>query len=132
MQTLSPLTSLHALQIISANTDNCHSVIREIRQCVIDNISHYPQLNVEYVALSSMGNGNMSTHISRLVRKEKERKSDGVNKGTGSGKEPIKMGLDADGEEEEDGLRFRVMEGVRMKDVVGVRIWEKEIWGGRL
>jgi hypothetical protein len=129
MQTLSPLVSLRALQIISVSAgDNCHSVIREIRQCAIDNISHYPQLQIEYVALSSMGNG--STNLTRLVRKDKERKWDNR---VGLGKKSMSsgLGLDIDDDDEDDGLRFRVVE-LRLKDAVGVKIWEKEILGGRL
>lgn len=75
-----------------------------------------------------MGNG--STNLTRLVRKDKERKWDNR---VGLGKKSMNsaLGLDVDDDDEDDGLRFRVVE-LRLKDAVGVKIWEKEILGGRL
>jgi len=62
-QNMPLLTSLRALHIISFRADDtCAYVIREFRHFFVDNISHNPEMKLEYLA--------MDGNVERLVRRK--------------------------------------------------------------
>lgn len=115
MQSFSGLRSLYALQIILAsNTDACHSVLRELRACVVDNLSHCPDVPVKYVALSHTINGSLNTFLMRLVRNPQD--------------------LDNNGSDSDDwpAETIRVFESLKLREAENVKMWDKEAWATRL
>lgn len=155
-QNISGLQKLHALHIISFRAeDTCVFVIQELRRFAIDILSCYPELKLEYI-----GFGSASTTLARIKRKNK--KPVGEEKGKGKGKAkafsvgggggggfypgfgPLGVeGVSEDEEEDEDegdegagggggGVNLEVEETLRFCEVVGVRIFRKDVMGGRV
>lgn len=156
MQHIGRLHSLVALQINFVHNDNCPSVLREIRSCAIDNIMHFPHLQVEYVAVGHTIHGNLTSVMAKLVKKSARQtpatssrssissvstgswdiKEKGRRKGkevAGANAEPSWCSSDS----EDDFGNFnqapvRVLDNFKPTDAVGIKMWEKEIWGLRL
>lgn len=170
------LTSLRVFHTIQFRTDDtCVWVCREFRKFTVDNISHNPDMKLEYIALDNS--------VERLVRrvplpkqkvdykgkgKEFTGSADNLSKKTfaqmvlgSNGSWPdgtsmssgLSSGLGTSGfgsmnfledSEDEDGaewglgtsgkvgLKVETIEGMRFCDITGVRIFEKDVLGGRL
>lgn len=154
MQHIGRLHSLAALQINFVHTDNCASVLREIRSCAVDNIMHFPHLKVEYVAVGHTIHGNMASSLAKLTRKSSRGRrapNSKLNanvestkirdtKEKGKGKEATATNAElpwAPSDSDDDFGPFnvvsvRVIENFKPADVTGIKMWEKEIWGMRL
>jgi hypothetical protein len=148
------MESLRAIHTIQFRVDDtCVWVMREFRKFTVDIVSHNPSMKLEYLALD--------TSIERIVRRRaspkkatKDTKGKGKasgfdllssnalaelalgNSGSGSGWDNAYFDI-AESSDDEDGLgrsglRIETVEGVRFCDVIGVRIFEKEIISGRL
>ncbi|KAI1876935.1 uncharacterized protein JN550_001007 [Neoarthrinium moseri] len=147
LQYLSGLVKLRALHIVSfRNDDTCLSVMREIRRFIADTVSHYPELQLEWIA---MGDDNRAE---RIIRKSDAPKLPKREKGKGKGVAPEPSILDPfpilpsdgwDGSSSEDGdatdddfetpyLKLNLIERICFYDIWGVRIFEKEIVAARL
>jgi len=75
LQFIAGLTSLRALHTIQFRTDDtCMWVMREFRKFAVDNVSHNPNMKLEYLALD--------TSVERLVRRKQPTKSAGKDKTT--------------------------------------------------
>lgn len=124
--------------------------MREIRKFLVDNVSHHPNMKLEYIALD----GN----VERLVRRQPEPKSQTASKSSGKGKGKATLsaiesasigsifptllganGEESSSEEESDGdddyipgLKLETLESGRFYDVYGVRMWRKDVLMGRL
>ncbi|KAI9764925.1 MAG: hypothetical protein M1840_007950 [Geoglossum simile] len=132
LQYISGLESLRALYILACRTDDtCQWVIRELRNFAIDNISHYPELKLEFIALDST--------LERVVRKKVEpkriKKANGVQKLL-AGKETEPKDSETSGDEDSDddqqpGLKIET-QGVKFYDVYNVRIFRKDVKFGTL
>lgn len=154
MQRIGRLHSLAALQINFVHTDNCSSVLREIRSCAIDNIMHFPRLKVEYVAVGHTIHGNLTSNLAKLTRKPNRRAPPsssnpdtncgsteiGDPKGKGKRKEATATNTEQpwpSSDSDDDFGTFnvvsvRLIENFKPADVTGIKMWEKEIWGMRL
>jgi hypothetical protein len=112
-------------------------VMREFRKFAVDSISHSPEMKLEYLALDLT--------VERLVRrpptKEAGKKAKGKEKdgglstsvGTANGE--ATESSDSDEDEEvggKTGLKVETIDGIRFSDIDGVRIFEKDVLGGRL
>ena len=145
MQQLSGLINLRALHIIQLrNDDTCVWVMRETKKFLVDNLSHFPDLKLEWL---SIDDDHSAEHIVRPLQTPKttKKKSKGKEKattlpnGTANGAFPL-LPLDAwdnteesdnEDEEEEDLMTF-LRGTVHFSDVWGVKIFKKEITSGRL
>jgi hypothetical protein len=149
MQYFSGLVSLRAINILHfRNNDTCIWVMREILRFIVDNLSHHPELKLEWIAMED-------DRVDRVVRPSEgpESSSDATqerHKAKSKGKQPATMGgdsafpwlpvegLDSESESEDDGfdcgtrLRFKTVGPLQFYDVWGVKIFEKEIRSGRL
>jgi hypothetical protein len=156
MQHLSGLVSLRALNIIHfRNDDTCVWVMRETRRFIVDNLSHFPNLKLEWISIDD-------DRVERILRasdipkkeqeEKKEKKKDkgkakaapiapGIFSGTTTTELPLLPvdGWDTDSESDEDdgdgdgsNLKLETIENVHFYDVWGVRIFKKEIMAGRL
>lgn len=150
LQQMQQLTSLRALHIINLrNDDTCVWVMRETKRFVIDTLSHFPDMKIEWLAIDD------DEHVERIVRwKEQPKKK---KKGKSSkGKEKAKpsslpngpdlpvLALDpttetgSDSDEEsgngaEEGIpRIETIDNIHFYDVWGVRIFKREVVTGRL
>lgn len=136
-------------------------VMREFRKFAVDNISHNPDMKLEYLALDS----SVERLVRRTLSKSKTDKKDKKGKGKGNENVPLLaelvygptgvwpdgsgvggggsmagLGFDWQDSEDEDemsaggkmGLRIETVDGVRFCDIAGVKVFEKEILGGRL
>ncbi|KAI2469847.1 hypothetical protein F4781DRAFT_430909 [Annulohypoxylon bovei var. microspora] len=147
LQHIAGLVNLRALQIVSFRTeDTCLSVMRETRRFIVDAISHHPELKLEWLALGD------DERVVRVVRKPEKPKQP---KFTTKGKQlatnpiidynisgpfpvaPIEWDTGSESEDDEEygqlpGLKLELSEGYSFYDIVGVRIFKKEIANGRL
>lgn len=124
--------------------------MRETRRFLVDNLSHYPKLKLEWVSINNGDRADRIVRYTDLPQSEtKKAKSKGKEKApvapvssstTSNGPFPV-LPLDAwDGasssdEDDEDGsgsLKLDTIEDIHFYDVWGVRIFKKEITSGRL
>ena len=148
MQYFSGLVSLRAINILHfKNNDTCIWVMRETLRFIVDNLSHHPELKLEWIAMED-------DRVDRVVRpsESQEPGTEGREKREKSrnkGKAPATAAsdafpalpmdaLDSESESDEDSfdsgtrLRFKTMGPLQFYDVWGVKIFEKEIRSGRL
>ncbi|PNY23230.1 Uncharacterized protein TCAP_06824 [Tolypocladium capitatum] len=154
MQYFSGLRNLRAINILHfKNNDTCIWVMREILRFIVDNLSHHPELKLEWIAMED-------DRVDRVVRPSEmsdevpENEPAKRSKGKGKGKEnshvPVSAtsdgafpllpvdGLDSESDSDDEGfdsgtrLRFKTVGPLQFYDVWGVKIFEKEIRSGRL
>ncbi|KAI6716641.1 hypothetical protein PZA11_001772 [Diplocarpon coronariae] len=147
LQYMPGLTSLRVLHTIVLHTDdNCMWVMREFRKFTVDAIAHNPDMKLEYLALDHS--------VDRLVRrKPMPRPASGKAKEldwtSAKALAQLVMGSSAggwvdeskydfpDSEDDEDGivktgLQVETIDGMRLSDVVGIRIFERNVITGKL
>jgi hypothetical protein len=95
MQHVAGLASLRALHVVHLrNDDTCVWVMRETKRFLIDNVSHYPDLPLEWIAIDE------DHHADRLVRvaaKRKKRDRQRDRKGKNGGGEEATEGTTVNG-----------------------------------
>ncbi|KAG5984523.1 hypothetical protein E4U55_004419 [Claviceps digitariae] len=161
MQYFSGLVNLRAINILHfKNNDTCIWVMRELFRFIVDNLSHHPQLKLEWIATED-------NHVDRVIRpcetspesspsclsssqapvtrdedKGKD-KAHAVSSNVASAQYPILSAdaIEADSESDDDDddksdcgwrLRYKVIGPMQFYDVWGVKIFEKEIRKGSL
>ncbi|RFU71931.1 hypothetical protein TARUN_10328, partial [Trichoderma arundinaceum] len=153
MQYFSGLVNLRAINILHfRNNDTCIWVVREILRFIVDNLSHYPELKLEWIAMED-------DRVDRVIRptdeandapdernnnkRAKGKSKDKAPAGPGAGLHdafpalPVD-GLDSESDSDDDGfnggtrLRFKTVGPLQFYDVWGVKIFDKEIRSGRL
>ncbi|KAG8166560.1 hypothetical protein KVR01_002249 [Diaporthe batatas] len=154
LQHISGLVSLRALHIINLrNDDTCVWVMRETKRFVIDTLSHYPELKLEWLAIDD---GERVERILRLkeiskeIVKGKSAKSKGKEKAVPlttflNGDhfpvlttDNLDLGSESDEDDEEgvttlDGRsKLETIDNIHFYDVWGVRIFKREVVTGRL
>lgn len=146
MQFLPGLVNLRAIHIIHfRNNDTCIWVMREILRFIVDNLSHLPQLKVEWIAMAEdrvdrVVRNTEDSQNSRDRRKRSATKVKVTTASTANTTFPLLPSIPAESESdsEEDGfdsgsrLRVRTFGPIQFHDVWGVKIFEKEIRTGRL
>lgn len=149
LQHISGLTNLRALHIINLrNDDTCVWVMRETKRFIIDNLSHYPELKLEWLAIDD------DERVERIVRWKEPPKEEKNNsaKSKGKGKAPapltngdqfpvlsldnLDLGSESDEDEEVNGSgdgmsKIETIDNY-LYEVWGVRIFKREITTGRL
>lgn len=152
MQYFAGLVNLRAINILHfKNSNTCPWVVREMLQFIVDNLSHQPEMKLEWIAMED-------DRVNRVVRPSEANDIEGSEAGSrpksaqSAGKAraidvPQKTypdpPLDQDryGSETEDEddvldggrrLRFQTEGPLQFYDVWGVKIFEKEIRSGRL
>jgi len=117
--------------------------MRETKRFLVDNLSHHPELKLEWVCIDEDSTTDHIVRASEIPKKSK--KSKGKEKATVAASEstdeafPL-LPLDAwealgesDDEDDDVGpLKLEMIEGVHFSDVWGVRIFKKEVMAGRL
>lgn len=151
LQHISGLTNLRALHIISLRSDDtCVWVMRETKRFILDNLSHYPELKLEWLAIDD------DDRVERIVRwKEPTKDKEGKNKSAKSkGKEKatapmtngdqfpvlsldsLNLGNESDEDEDDhgsgDGMYNINTVDTPSYDVWGTRIFKREVTSGRL
>lgn len=141
MQSLPGLKSLTAFRIVAFRSeDTCPWLSTELRKFTIDNLSHCPHLQIEYLAINNM--------VSKIARREKVVKGTHIGNKTAGGIGSVGMGTgvaDAtNGEDEEDeadaseseeeagGLAMGIVANLKFCEVDGVRIFERDVLQGKL
>lgn len=133
--------------------------MREILRFLVDNLSHHPELKLEWIAMEN-------DRVDRIIRpsvndkegdddsegegEEREKKKKNGGNSNSLGKAKIQTGvhdaypimpsieLDTDSESDEDShdsgqrLRFKTVGPLQFYDAWGVKIFEKEIRSGKL
>ena len=139
MQNLRGLKNLYALNVLAVRTnDQCHSVIRECRKFTVDTLTHCPELKLRYLVMS----GTVCQLARRPLWAIRSKTTGGKGKGKGKEKaavngptnEPIDALTDSENfsDIESGGLEMAVVKQLKFSDVVGVKIFEKEIRSGKL
>jgi hypothetical protein len=149
------MTSLRAIHMAQfRNDDPCHCVMRESKKFMADIVTHNPKMKLEYISLDQS--------VERLVRRSRPKSTKKDKKGKGKANETTKviteallgsnstwadagassappLDWQASSDEEAEaiivgklGLKVETIEGIRFCDVTGVRIFEKDVIGGRL
>ncbi|KAH8889669.1 hypothetical protein GQ53DRAFT_187973 [Thozetella sp. PMI_491] len=147
MQQLSGLTALRALHIVQLrNDDTCVWVMRETKKFLIDNLSHHPEMKLEWISLDDDDRVERIIRPSELPKKEEKsaKESKGKQKAGAAGGVndlfPVLPAVDpwdmsSDSSDEDDDLQEQKIETVgdiHFYDVWGVRIFKKEVITGRL
>ncbi|KAI9780973.1 MAG: hypothetical protein M1839_006412 [Geoglossum umbratile] len=132
LQYISGLVSLKALYILTCRTDDtCQWVVRELRSFAMDNIAHYPELKLEYLALDS----TVERVIRKKVEPKKTKKPSGVQKLLAGKETEPKDSETSDDENSDDdqqpGLKIETL-AVKFYDVYNVRIFRKDVKSGTL
>ena len=154
MQYFSGLTNLRAINILHfKNNDTCIWVMREILRFIVDNLSHHPELKLEWIAMED-------DRVDRVVRpseiSDRVRETEPAKRSKGKGKSKEKPhvsvgvtldgafpllpvdGLDSESDSDDEGfdsgtrLRFKTVGPLQFYDVWGVKIFEKEVRSGRI
>ncbi|TLD31688.1 hypothetical protein PspLS_02791 [Pyricularia sp. CBS 133598] len=155
MQNMGGLVNLIALLIIRLrNEDTCVWVMRETKKFFLDNLSHHPEMKLEWLSIDD------EDQLEKLVRITHESKKG--KKSKGKGKEPAHVfhshnddlfphlsvdswdsksdtcsDEDSDDDDDDDGngrpkVKLETIDGVHFYDVWGIKIFQKEIVSGRL
>ncbi len=148
MQQLSGLANLRALHIIQLrNDDTCVWVMRETKKFLIDNLSHHPEMKLEWISLDDDDRVERIIRPADLPKKEKKQGSKakgkqkaGISGHVGNDTFPVltaadAWGLSSDSEDDDDDLQEQKIETVgdiHFYDVWGVRIFKKEVITGRV
>lgn len=152
MQYFSGLINLRAINILHfKNNDTCIWVMREILRFIVDNLSHHPELKLEWIAMEddrvdrvvrpSDSSADLSSHepMNRTKEKGKDKAHVSFNSSLSQAYPVIPLdGLDSESESESEGmdsgsrLRFKTVGPLQFYDVWGVKIFEKEIRSGKL
>ncbi len=142
MQQLDGLVSLRALHIIQLrNDDTCVWVMRETKRFLIDNLSHYPDLKLEWISIDEDCLAERIVRPSEAPKKSEKakgkEKATNLTNGSGNGGFPI-LPLDTwdtpseDSDDDDDPLKLETFDNVHFSDVWGVKIFKKEITSGRI
>ncbi|KAK6202153.1 hypothetical protein LQW54_009022 [Pestalotiopsis sp. IQ-011] len=152
LQHLSGLVNLRALHVLFFRVDDtCLSVMRETRRFIVDTVSHYPEMQLEWIA---MGDDHRADRIIRRERTDSPRKLKKKTKGKqkesptdSSGTWPASFPIlptdgwnDSSSESEPEDdlsggyayLKLDLIEGICFYDIWGIRIFKKEIVAARL
>ncbi|KAI5463151.1 hypothetical protein BGZ63DRAFT_422546 [Mariannaea sp. PMI_226] len=150
MQYFSGLVNLKAINILHfRNNDTCIWVMRETLNFIVDNLSHHPELQLEWIAMED-------ERLDRVIRPSQTAKisEEPKRRNKGKGKAvfnpmhnndslpllPISdWGTDSESEEDEDDafnygkrLRLKTVGVLQFYEVWGIKIFDKEIRSGRL
>lgn len=148
MQSLSGLVNLQALHVIQLrNDDTCVWVMRETKRFFVDNLSHYPEMKLEWISIDDDDRVERILRPADTPRKEKSKKSKGKQKAKPTATNnnyndafPL-LSLDSWGqssesedEDDDEGMqgKLETLENIHFYDVWGVRIFKKEVVAGRL
>lgn len=130
-------------------------MLRELRSCVVDHVLHFAHLHVEYVSMCYSVHGpvhNYAVHImypSRVGLDPRALKRSMTSCSLGaaekknvtipftadtstSNSSPEGCHSDDDNVIGEGGRINMIIKGVRIRDIVGIKMWEKEIWSMKL
>lgn len=156
MQEISGLRSLIALQIFYHHSDKCLTMLRELRSCVVDHILHFSHLRIQYVSMCYSVHGpihNYAVHIMTPFRiglnpcaftggvsptvmaAVAKGKTNIIPTAEQSPSTPSPMEQspeDSDGEVRQVGRLNMVIKGVKIHDISGIKMWEKENWSVKL
>lgn len=145
--------NLRALHIINLrNDDTCVWVMRETKRFVIDTLSHYPELKLEWLAIDDDERVERILRLKEIpkeIMKGKSAKSKGKEKAA-----PLITFLNADNfpvltldnpdlgsesDEDDEGVttldgrsKLETIDNIHFYDVWGVRIFKREVVTGRL
>lgn len=146
------MVNLRALHIINLrNDDTCVWVMRETKKFIIDNLVHFPDLKLEWLAIDE------DEHAERLVRWKSPPK-DKTKKAKGKGKEKdtnaaalaelttaftngyidpalsLDPGIESDSDDDavQDGMKIETIDSIHFYDVWDVGIFKRTAVSGRL
>ncbi|KAJ4389777.1 hypothetical protein N0V93_007249 [Gnomoniopsis smithogilvyi] len=144
LQQIHLMANLRALHIVNLrNDDTCVWVMRETKRFIIDNLSHFPELKLEWLAIDE------DEHAERLIRwkapprdKKKKAKAKGKEKATSStptngDQYPVlslEPGVDSDSDDDDigGGLKIETIDNIHFYDVWDVGIFKRNVVSGRL
>ncbi|KAM0563639.1 hypothetical protein ACHAPJ_001365 [Fusarium lateritium] len=146
MQYFAGLINLRAINILRfRNNDTCIWVMREILNFIVDNLSHHPELKLEWIAMED-------DRLDRVIRPTDTPEEGEKRRGKGKEKATVNhhhndsnlpvlpsWGSDSESEEDDDDasncgkrLRLKTVGVLQFYEVWGVKIFDKEIRSGRL
>lgn len=151
MQGISGLRALIALQLYFFKSDSCRWVLRELRFCVVDHILHHSTLRLKYVAVCHPE--HRSPVVSQLIRKPCQQSSAGdtseprgqglsnINPTSASSsslttstlhEQPGDTSDESDDGTDPSSSPQMYVKSLRLQEVIGIKMWEKEIWNLKL
>lgn len=148
MQQIAGLASLRALHIVQLRSeDTCQWVLRETKQFLVDNLSHYPSLKLEWILIGGDAEADRLVWIAPDEDRKRKEKKHGEDTATA---EDVAAEADLAGETtesenedededygDEDGdeagsQKIKIIEAVPFCEVEGVRIFKREVVEGKL
>ncbi|KAK3687546.1 F-box domain-containing protein [Podospora appendiculata] len=147
MQHLAGLSNLRALHIVRLrNDDTCVWVMRETKRFLVDNVSHHPEMKLEWISIDEDDRVDRLIRPSDIAKKEKKKtkKSKGkqkaiINSASATGNDMFPFlpppdsweSSESDSDEDLHDAKIGTVE-FHFYDVCGVRIFKKEVVYGRL
>ncbi|QBZ58851.1 hypothetical protein PoMZ_03809 [Pyricularia oryzae] len=155
MQNMGGLVNLIALLIIRLrNEDTCVWVMRETKKFFLDNLSHHPEMKLEWLSIDDEDQLEKLVRITHDSKKGKKSKSKGkepahvfhshnddlfphlsVDSWDGKSDSCSEEDSDDDDDDDDNGrpkVKLETIDGVHFYDVWGIKIFQKEIVSGRL
>lgn len=129
--------------VIEPHTSASATMLHELRQCVIDSMSHCKDTTqLEWIGFSWLtegrhqnhldGEGNPYVFLSKVIREPEVDSEDEDEDGAAQEKKQDEI-VESEAKAEVDlPIRFWVENDLNISQVPGVRMWDKEIWAGRL
>jgi hypothetical protein len=155
MQDITGLRALKALQVLYHNPKASPMVLRELHKCILDHIVHFAHLRIEYVAMGYMAHGPVDNDVAHILYPSRlgldicalERivNADQVDT-SGKRKSAVplafkgpssELSLDELTSDENNvfgtgGRMNKVIKGLKLSDIAGIKMWEKDTWNMRL
>ncbi|KAF5009024.1 hypothetical protein FDECE_4738 [Fusarium decemcellulare] len=146
MQYFAGLINLRAINILRfRNNDTCIWVMREILNFIVDNLSHHPELKLEWIAMEDDRLDRVirpsDTPEEGVKRRDKGKEKAIANPHHNDSALPVlpSWGSDSESDEDDDDasncgrrLRLKTVGVLQFYEVWGVKIFDKEIRTGRL
>ncbi|KAF4971759.1 hypothetical protein FZEAL_9750 [Fusarium zealandicum] len=146
MQYFAGLINLRAINILRfRNNDTCIWVMREILNFIVDNLSHHPELKLEWIAMEDDRLDRVirpsDTPEEGVKRRDKGKEKAVVNPHHNDSNLPVlpSWGSESESDEDDDDasncgkrLRLKTVGVLQFYEVWGVKIFDKEIRSGRL
>ncbi|EEQ27523.1 hypothetical protein McanCB56680_002956 [Microsporum canis] len=128
MRHMSNMESLSVLHILFSDPDYCNSVLDEVRECAIDNFSHYCSVKDVYIAVSYASSGPVQTRCVFMKFRNRRALIPQGSQATINSSNNNRVETDEDLINPNLSTDVILSEVLQHEDEPGVKVWKKENW----
>ena len=129
--------------VIEPHTPSSATLLHELRQCVIDSMSHCKDsTQLEFIGFSWStggrhqshldGEGNPYVFLTKVIREPATESEDEDDTGDADKQQDGTEGEEAKARKRDVPVAFSAVNDLNAGWIQGVKMWEKEVWSGRL